>query len=330
MRKIASLDASEAVTDGARRWLLRLASGDIEADELARLRSWLAADPAHKAAFERERATWRQIEPLRDSVARSVRRSTNRVAASTVRWQSRSTRGSVFAGGLLAFGLVLFLCVADPITWLRADDVTATGEIANVTLPDGSVAMLNSDSALSVSYSKAERRVELLRGEAWFQVRPDKAHPFRVQAEGGIAEAVGTAFAVRRDGLRVMVAVTEGTVAVTTTDSSAVRRTMRVHAGEATVFGAGMPPEPPVIFDAGTALTWRNRRIVIDDMPLRQALAEIGRYRPGEIILLDRDRAESRVSAVIATDRLDPGLEGLVATEGLTVTYLTPYLAIVR
>ena len=89
---------------------------------------------------------------------------------------------------------------------------TAIGALQTLPLADGSTLTLSSDSAVAVTLSRRQRRVELVQGEAIFEVAKDGARPFVVDATGSRITAVGTRFAVRRseDGLRVI--VTEGTV----------------------------------------------------------------------------------------------------------------------
>ncbi len=69
-----------------------------------------------------------------------------------------------------------------------------------LTLPDGSVAMLNTSTQLRFRLVRGIRRVDLDRGEATFGVRRDAAHPFVVHAGPVTAEALGTHFNVLKSG----------------------------------------------------------------------------------------------------------------------------------
>lgn len=62
-------------------------------------------------------------------------------------------------------------------------------------LPDGTKVYLNSSSRLRypAKFARNERRV-FLEGEAYFEVESDKDRPFRVEVEGTVVEALGTAF----------------------------------------------------------------------------------------------------------------------------------------
>jgi transmembrane sensor len=318
----------------AREMILWLASGDITREQMTALRDWLAADRMHQAAFEAERAVWRALAPLRDSLAHSLAASPREPAAARGGVLSIARRHPrwVAAGAALAACLMFFIVAGDVITRLRADHVTGIGEVAQFKLPDGSVAVLNTDSAIAVRYAGAERRIDLLRGEAWFRVRKDAAHPFRVHAQDGVAEAVGTAFGVRRDDDNVTVSVTEGVVAVSAPEQTrpSGSQAVRVAAGLQSSYAAGHPPSAATAFDAQVALAWRARRIMIDDMPLGAAIEELNRYRSGRIVLLDGAHGDAHVSGVFAVNQLDQGIAGLAATQGLGVTYVTPYLMILR
>ena len=74
-------------------------------------------------------------------------------------------------------------------------------------LHDGSIVELNKGAQISIRYSGDERRVDLLSGEAYFEVAKNPDRPFIVSARGIDVKAVGTAFNVRlhNDSLEVLV-----------------------------------------------------------------------------------------------------------------------------
>ena len=69
---------------------------------------------------------------------------------------------------------------------------------------------------------------------------------------------------------------------------------------------------------------------MIRDRPFAEALAEIGRYRPGRIVLLGDASRYGQVTARLAFADLDGGIDALAATHGLSVTRVTGYLMIIR
>jgi ferric-dicitrate binding protein FerR (iron transport regulator) len=72
------------------------------------------------------------------------------------------------------------------------------GQKANITLPDGSKAWLNSQSKLTYSANfNVEKRELQLEGEAYFEVAHNPQKPFIIQSKDMTVEALGTAFSVK-------------------------------------------------------------------------------------------------------------------------------------
>ena len=336
-------DATDETVAAARDWVVRITSGEPTAEQLEHFDRWLSASPAHRAAFEQEQQFWQRLAGLQD-VARAQSqgetgqraeppqtRRTKRPARSRAR-PGAAGRLSVAAGALAAACLGVFVIFGDAITAaVLADHSTAQGAQRTVTLSDGSRVHLNTDTAITIDYEANTRRVGLLRGEALFEVRTDADRPFQVAADDGVTEAVGTAFVVRRHADATSVTVTEGTVKVTSPgartdpDTSVLARR-----GQRTRYANGGPPAPAEAFDLTTATAWRDGVIVIDDLPLKEALADLDRYRPGRIVLMADDANFRSVSGAFDVRNIDAAVAGIAATHGLTVTAFTPLLLILR
>lgn len=325
-------DRPDAIGEAAQDWLLRLTSGDVTAAELESFEAWRAADPRHRAAYEEVRALWTGIDGLRPAFAPAVA-PTPAPARPARRGRGLALGRRIFAiGGLVAACLLLLMAAGPHPAGLLADHRTAAGEQATVMLPDGSVALLNTATAIDVDFSPARRQVRLLYGEALFEVRPDRARPFDVLAADGRTRAVGTAFAVRdaEDGATVTVA--EGTVAVRSPAEPPPPGAppARVEAGQQVTYGRGRPPGPVRALDAAAATAWRDGVIAIRNQPLAAALAEIGRYLPGRILLLRDTSGLAPVTARISLEDVDSGIAALAATHGLSVTRLGRFLTVLR
>jgi transmembrane sensor len=94
---------------------------------------------------------------------------------------------------------------------------TALGEQRSIQFADGSTVELNSRSKIRVKYSKQERDVELLEGQALFHVAPDMSRPFILSAGATRVRTVGTQFDVYKKSNVTVVTVVEGRVAVYST-----------------------------------------------------------------------------------------------------------------
>ncbi|MFC4313783.1 FecR family protein [Steroidobacter flavus] len=306
----------------AREWVLRLADGDVTADDVEQLKAWRAAHPAHETAFCEARRSWRSLQRFEPDFQRHAATDAPKARATltAARWGRVGGTIAAMAASILAV-VILF----DPATRMQADHLTGTGEIQKIYLPDGSRAVLNTDSAIDVAYEEGERRIELLRGEAWFEVRPDPSKPFIVHAHEGQVRAVGTAFSVRLEpDDRTTVIVSHGTVAIS--DGASITSTASV--GERVSFGGRKLTQEGSV-DIDSLLSWRERRVVIRDRPLHDAVAELDRYHRGAIVVLGPAR-EQRITGIFETDGIDAGLDGIAAARGLDVIHLTPLLTILR
>ena len=314
-----SLDARLA--EQAEHWVVRLASGEIEARELAAFKTWLAAAPEHRAAFDRERALWLSLEGKEAAFAGAPppRRSARPA------WVRATTPRRTLAAAVAAAAIVL--AAPNAVVRLQADEMSATGEVRTVALPDGSIAMLDTGTAIAIRFGQDERRIKLLRGRAWFDVKHDDRRPFRVAALGGVTQDVGTAFEVGRDDDDVRVAVTKGMVRVAAPESGdglLVQALGRVH------YARGGPVERLTPAAADGIAAWRRRLIVIDGRAFGDAIAEVARYRPGPTLTLADTSGQPKVSGVFRTDAPDIALQTLARMAGLRVATLPGGVAIIR
>ena len=225
----------------------------------------------------------------------------------------------------VACSAVLAMTVCYPPSLMQADYSTGKGEQRSVILADGSRVTLNTDSALAIHFDDSVRRVELLQGEAFFEVAKREHQPFVVTAEGRSVRAVGTAFNVQLRPSQTKVELVEGIVEI---EDGQHRE--RLHAGQTALIGADHIAVPTASPSANMAL-WREGYLQFDGLPLREAVAQINRYRPGRVLLLNDDLADKRVSGLFRLDALDQALAGLKsAVPELQTVGITPYLVVLR
>ena len=334
------------IDETAQDWFLLLTSGEPNDLDRDRFAAWYEADPRHRAAYDELTELWTGIDDLRDAFAppghsKTSYRRRNRSANNTGSQQplpprrafnTRRKRWRPLRIAMAVACLALLVVAIPHLTMtLRADYRTGVGEQARIDLPDGSIAWLNTDSAIAVDYSAANRQIRLLHGEAQFDVAKKPDRPFAVLANQGRSVALGTVYAVREDDDGAVVTVTEGKVEVSAPVGNGNRNgNAMLHAGQQVQYGAGVWPERIRHVDANAALAWRQGFVVIKNQPLSAALAEIDRYRTGRILLLADESRLEPVSARLAIETLDDGLAALAATQGLTMTRVTEYLVLLR
>ncbi len=219
------------------------------------------------------------------------------------------------------------LAAPDAMLRIRADYRTDVA-VQSVALPDGSRAVLDAGSAIALHFDGTQRRVDLLKGRAWFDVVHDKRVPFRVAANGGLVEDIGTAFEVASDGDTAEAAVTSGEVRALSPEES--RPGLVLRAGQRARWTTGGEPARVGDMPAARIAAWRQGDILLDSVALRAAIHEIGRYRTGPTFVMGDVDALPPVTAIIRADRPDEGLSALAASAHLQILHLPAGTAIVR
>lgn len=195
---------------------------------------------------------------------------------------------------------------ADP-AWRTEHHASAIGERRDVRLADGSTLTLDTATALDVAWHLRSRRVALSQGQARFAVAPSAWRPFEVAAAGARIRVVGTVFDVRREHDRVQVTVLRGRVEVRGLRGGAAPQRLAPGQRLRVEAGAAGTPEP---VDTAQAGAWQQGHLVFDRTPLREALAEVQRYRRAPIRLRDDGQLGGHtVSGVFEAARTDQLLD---------------------
>ncbi len=288
----------------AERWFVRMQGSDCSAAERSACRRWRDQDPAHAAAYARVEAIY---HASRDFGQDPGYRLQARAIRERARREGRRRRALRW-GASLSAAAALVLAVG--IGWRQWDPAqpeqhfaTAVGEQRSLQLDDGSTLLLDTDSAVTVRYSRKHRNVLLQRGRAEFEVTPGPQRPFVVQADGGAVRAVGTRFQVRKRDASVRVILLEGVVTVSAPVAGAQgeARTATLAAGEQLDFDAKRLWNRDR-FDPGVAQGWTRGELTFRQRPLSELLEETNRYTAVKIRVGDPSLNELRVSGVFESD----------------------------
>jgi transmembrane sensor len=183
---------------------------------------------------------------------------------------------------------------------------TPVGGFQRLPLADGSRVELNTDSRLKIAFQKAERRLVLVSGEAFFDVAHDRSRPFVVDAGYYTVTAVGTAFSVRRDSGKVRVIVSEGLVRVDRNDGSNASPMVFVAAGQRIDArpAAAIAVERTTSMALEEALSWREGMLAFEEEPLASVAAEFNRYNQRQLIV-DPAVANVKVSGTFRANNVE-------------------------
>lgn len=284
--------------------------------------------------FVRSLAGAPEIQALRKETLDRVRERASRPAPL---WR---TAAPLAASVLLMLGIGSWFArenLPDPLTMAGTPPAgerihTALGQRAEVTLADGSKLVLNTDSEVKVAFNEETRRVELLHGQAWFEVAKDQERPFVVAAAGREITALGTAFDVRIDRGRLEVMLLEGRVRV----ARPAPRDKPASVPEAVMLA---PRQMLVVREDGLDVRkladttrvegWRSGLLIFEDQPLAEAVGEFNRYAARPLRIADTETGAIRISGAfrIGDDRAflgalsaGFGVEAQVSETGITLS----------
>lgn len=318
-------DRDEGASMEAARWLVALDEAPDDRDLRVRFQAWLDASPANAAAWADACDVYGLMAKTEPVHRARWEKTLWPTASLSRRLQPRRRLAPAAVACALAACLAL-VAGPDIVLRLRAGQVTATAEVRTLGLQDGSVVRMAPDSAIDVAYDAGARQVRLLRGEAFFEVKPDASRPFRVAASGVDVTVLGTAFNVRLAEQAVEVAVQHGQVRV---DQAAVRPpvTEQLQPGEWVRVGrygglerGATPPDE--------VAPWLHGQIVARDRPMADVVDELRRYYTGLIVVADGTLAGRRVTGVYNLADPAAALRAIVAAHGGSVRQLSPWLLV--
>lgn len=319
--------------------LVRLVDGSCSPETAVEIQNWVAADPRRAELLDELRAMWllagrtsarwdlpaarTRLALARASLAerdattadrqRSARRTRTSDGGRPPRWASVARYVGVGAGVVVILVAGTLIATRERAVTYR-EFTTTRGARAQLTLPDGSQVQLGPATRLRLpsDYGTTQRHVEL-DGEGYFIVAHDVSRPFRVLSVGGIAEDLGTRFAVRdyraeQGDYRLVVA--EGSVALRAAaqgDSTVVT----LQAGDvATIDSDGIRAVSSGV-RVERELAWTQGRLEFDDAPVDSAIAELARWYGLEMTLDDPSLRRERVTVALSATSADDALATL-------------------
>lgn len=330
-------------------WLVRLRADHLSEDDMSEFAAWLAEDCLHSEAFA-------HAEDLFDEMVRAasttVAAPVNVVAggsrdrANVVTMQKtlssplnhQSGKSAVFrksrmplalaVAAVWLFAVTLVMSESThPLDRLLSDYYTETGELREIRLTDGSSMLLNTNSAVSIDYDDAKRRITLHHGQALFTVAKDSLRPFEVKVDDLNVTALGTVFEVYRpdaDDISVIVQQHAVSINVQADEANGRLQAVNVHEGQRLRYRHNGTLSQAESVGLEQATAWQQHRLLINDRPLGELIAELNRYRVGRIFLSDAQLNNLRVTGIFSLDNPDNIVRTVSEVLGLQETRLGP------
>lgn len=345
MNKVIELTPAEQIGAEASDWLTQMdADQKLSEAELLALKQWMNRSPAHRAELNRLIAFWQQANVLTElSFPLHKKPVANTGWSSFISWQSVSAVATVMVVAVMMAINVDGLSSNQPRVAANGVYETRIGEQNAITLVDGSVIELNTNSRVQVNYTDQRRAIQLMQGEAFFDVSKDPSRPFEVSAGKGVVRAVGTAFAVRFNEQALTVTVTEGKVALAAATAfqedlpSGDFNTVVTNVG-ALVAGQRAEFEPLLAqsLDASTqalkvepinnSLAWREGLLMFNGESLTTVVNEMNRYTVLTIEIADPGIADLQIGGQFKVAETEAMLHNLSVSFDLDIHHVDEYL----
>lgn len=309
---------TDAVREQARAWFGLQQSGEISAEQQEALMRWRQQSLEHEQAWMELQQVWSLSAHISQSHIQHVLNSIEPPPRPARRWFLKT---AVAMAVVAAVGSVIWGDTLWESAQYEAVLLTRLGEQQQVELLDGSVLQLNTDTRGHVRFYTAERRVTLDQGEVFFAVSADAARPFRIDTPQGRVEVTGTRFNVRVSPQQMQVVVESGSVQVSSGPWWAPER-QTLSAGQGVQAESGKAALALAEHSLDNALAWQRGKIVIDDLPLEQALVEINRYLPIPAQLVSPKSKTYRVSGVFSIQDPQSFIQMLPELAPVQVIYL--------
>lgn len=309
--------ADDPVEAAAAQWLARRDRG-LDPREQADYTAWLRESPSHEAAVNRLERTWEALDRLAiDPAFQSSPPNPDLLAPPRRRRLLRLWAPLLTAAAAALAAFVYFSRPAEVAAPVAQRTLIHPGP-ERLNLEDGSVVELKSGAKVEVKFTASERRVRLVRGEAYFSVAKNPLRPFIVSANQLAVRAVGTAFSVELAPREVSVLVTEGHVRVDEVllpsgeVSSSPRELSALSAGQQGVIAYAAETTPAVVTvseftpaQIEQALFWRGLRLEFTGTPLSEVVVAFNRYNQKHLVVHDTVTGAIRVGGNFRADNVD-------------------------
>lgn len=315
------IPAGEDLDQQAVAWFIRLRGDHVTADDWMLFNQWSSQSDAHRQAFNELCAMWEGPDLLK-----SLNQSDSETLISP---QQKKHRFSVNVKILLALAACFALMIAlhdQWQIWMSADFVSALGERKTIHLQDGTTVMLNTDSAIEVDMQDKLRKVMLLKGEAFFDVQPDKNRPFTVEAGHSNTNVLGTRFFVQREHGQDDVRVLSGRVEVAPLTSGSPPAALH-DKNTVAIDDSGLRQTAQLA--SSLPVSWINGYLTFEEENLGDVIKQIYRYRHGFVVFANPELRNLKINGRLSLKEPADMLRVLQKTLDIKITILSDWLVVI-
>ncbi len=295
----------DAISERAAHYLASKRGGVWSEEDQAELDAWLAESASHYVAWIRVEAIAARAHQLAPLLSYELSRIASKERSS---FPYRRFLFPLLAAALIALiglsGGPLIGLLLQPPDRLHS---TGVGSRELLTFSDHTQIELNTDTAVRLRMTSAERTVWLDKGEAWFHVAHDAAHPFTVIVGNHRVTDLGTEFLVRRDSDAVDVTLFKGRAALSAPGEQTT--TALMPGDEATATRSSLSVTRKTPRELANELAWRSGMLMFHDTPLAEVVRQFNRYNAVKLVIADPAISNLKITANTRTDDYESFLE---------------------
>ena len=305
--------------------LVKYLLGEATGEERQLVEEWISADAANKKQYEDFKTIWEESKKL-------AAVSTVDEDAAWARFKNRVKNGGGRPAAVRKIAplnwikiAALFILVAGAgllgyqmFTENKVEELAVVSKASPVvdTLPDGSVVTLNKNSSLNYpSKFKGKERMIALKGEAFFNVTPNKEKPFIINVNDVQIKVVGTSFKKKKKNGVTEVIVETGVVQVTRNNKMVELRPaekLKVAAVDSVLVKEKVEDK---LYNY-----YRSKEFVCDDTPLWKLVEVLNEAYGANIIIENKELRSLRLNTTFNNESLDTILDVVSQTFGITIT----------
>ncbi|MGO3713289.1 FecR family protein [Alcaligenes aquatilis] len=292
---------NEEIERQAAQWVVLLSDPEQFTEQAqAEFMAWRTQDPRHEAAAAGMEAVLGRVRKLAVQANTTPGRSALDAGLSARPKLLRDWRQGMM---LLLWAVVLILPIlAFVLPWSNQSVQTAAGEWRSVVLEDGTRLELAGASQVKILYSKQYRDIELLEGQVRVVVAKQPDRPLRVFSSQAVSQALGTEFIVQEQPQGTLLTVLSSRVLAypRTQGPQAARELGPGDQVQINAQGLGVNRQTDV---NSVIRTWDQRQLLLEHVPLTQALEQITRQYAGKTQINPQGMEGLTVSAVLPADK---------------------------
>lgn len=294
--------------------------GEASGEEIKVVDEWVKASDANLKYFSHFKQIWNTAAALKVESKLDVDASWAEFKQLAANAQPQAQVKRLGGGWLKVAAMLLFTIGTAALVYKLLDTpaqmlTLQTGNVVKAdTLADGSVITLNKNSTITYpdKFTGDKREITLVKGEAFFEIAPDKAKPFLIHINDAVVKVVGTSFNIRRQDTLTKIVVETGVVQVIrkkivirlkpNETAEIDRRSGRIKKGVAT----------DRLYNF-----YRTNQLVADNTPLWRVVQILNEAYNANITIADKRTANRLLSTTLVIGSLEDNLSVIRETFNL-------------